>query len=63
MSESGDIVIRPVVLLVAHVRLARGGEQAVFCGASSRRCKPLHYSFCLGVHNALERGTKLESAT
>ena len=40
MGESGDALIRPIVLLVVHVRLACGGEQAVFCGASSRRCTP-----------------------
>ena len=41
MGESGDILIRPVILLVVNVRLARGSEQAVLCGASSRRaaCK------------------------
>ena len=46
MGESGDTLIRPVILLVVHVRLARGGEQAVFCGASSRRCKPFCISEC-----------------
>ena len=46
MGESSDILIRPVILLVVHARLACGGEQAVFCGASSRRCKPFCISAC-----------------
>ena len=33
MGESSDILICPIILLVVHVRLARGGELAVFCGA------------------------------
>ena len=45
MGESGDARICPVILLVVHVRLACGNEQAVLCGASSRRCKP----FCISA--------------
>ena len=29
MGELGDTLIRPVILLVVHIRLACGGEQAV----------------------------------
>ena len=46
MGESGDALIRPVILLVVHVRLACGGGQAMLCGASSRRCKPFWISVC-----------------
>ena len=46
MGESGDALVRPVILLVVHVRLTYGGEQAVLCGASSRRCKEASFWLC-----------------
>ena len=39
-----DALVRPVTFLVVHARLAGGGEQAVLCGASARRCKPFWIS-------------------
>ena len=47
MGESGGALIRPVILAGVHVRSACGAEQAVLCGASSRRCKPFWISACL----------------
>ena len=46
MGECGDALVRPVILLVVHVRLTYGGEQAVLCGASSRRCKEASFWLC-----------------
>ena len=41
MGESSDALVRPIIFLGVHVRLAGGGQQAVLCGASAHCCKTL----------------------